>query len=223
VTAEVSYLLAFTAGLFGAPHCIGMCSGLAGGLFVHQGLAARGLHAILYHGARVLTYVVVGVAGALLGRVIVQSGWFGKAQGLLMIGAGTAIVVLGLGLLGLVPLSQPMRCRPSPAGVAPGKPRRFLTPVLAGIGNGLVPCSLVFSVAIKAVATASPGRAALLMLVFGLGTVPAMLGVSLLSGWLGVSARRVQVRIGGALIVALGLWTLYEGMVFYDIMRGLAD
>jgi sulfite exporter TauE/SafE len=224
VSGEFGYLLAFTTGLFGAPHCLGMCSGLAGGVFVHQGLVRRGLPAVLYHGARVATYVVLGVAGGLLGRVVVQSGAFGKAQGLLMIAAGVVIVILGLGLLGLLPFAQPARCRLAGPAHAPTSARfPLLAPALAGLGNGLVPCSLVFSVAIKAGATANPLEAGTLMLAFGLGTVPTMLGVSLLGGALGGAARGIYLKVAGALVVLLGAWTLYEGVVFYDVMRGLAD
>ena len=224
MSGEPSYLLAFAAGLFGAPHCLGMCTGLAGGLFLHQGFTRKGLPALLYHAGRVATYVALGVAGALLGRVVVQSGAFGKGQGLLMIAAGIAVLVLGLGLLGVLPFARPARCRAtSGVAVAPPGPRGLLTPLLAGVGNGLVPCSLVFSVAIKASTLASTLEAAALMLVFGLGTVPAMLGVSLLGGFFGNAARGAQLRIAGLVVVALGVWTLYEGIVFYDVMRGLAD
>ena len=221
--SEPGLLLAFTAGLAGAPHCLGMCTGLAGGLFLHQGLAQRGLPAAVYHSARVSTYVALGVAGAALGQVIVQVGGFGKAQGLLMIVAGLVIVVLGLGLAGVLGASAPARCAavPGPASAKPGRPDLWRY-ALAGVGNGLVPCSLVFSVAIKAAATASPTRASALMLAFGLGTVPAMLGVSLLSGALGNRACGRARHVAGAVVVALGLWTLYEGLVFYDVMRGLA-
>ena len=222
---EVSYLLAFTAGLLGAPHCIGMCTALAGGLFVHQGFSQRGLPAVLYHTGRIATYVAFGVAGALLGRVLVQSGAVGKTQGQLMIAAGAVIVVLGLGLLGTLPFARPARCRhpiPLAATVTP-RWRRLLGILLAGVGNGLMPCSLVFSVAIKASVLASPLAAGMLMLIFGLGTVPAMLGVSLLGGALGNAARGTQLKLAGLAVVALGVWTSYQGIVFYDVMRGLAD
>lgn len=220
-----SYLLAFAAGIFGAPHCLGMCTGLATSLFVHQGLARRGLPAALYHAGRVGTYVVLGVAGGLLGRVLVQSGAFGKGQGLLMIAAGLVVIALGLGLLGVLPFARPARCRPAPFGVAlptPGS-RQLLAPLVAGVGNGLVPCSLVFSVAIKASALASPLEAGALMLAFGLGTVPVMLGVSVVGGSLGNALRGAQLKVAGLVVVGLGAWTLYEGAVFYDVMRGLAD
>lgn len=225
MSGEAGYLLAFTAGLLGAPHCLGMCTGLAGGVFVHQGLAGRGLAAGLYHTGRVATYVALGVAGGLVGRVLVQSGAFGKGQGLLMIAAGVAVIGLGLGLVGALPFARPARCRGAAGGtaVAPPGRRRLLAPLLAGVGNGLVPCSLVFSVAIKASALASPLEAGALMLAFGIGTVPAMLGVSLLGGALGNAARGLRLRLAGLVVVALGAWTLYQGLVFYDVMRGLAD
>jgi hypothetical protein len=225
VTGELSYLLAFTAGLLGAPHCLGMCTALAGGLFVHQGLGHEGLPAVLYHAGRVATYVTLGVAGALLGRVVVQSGAFGKTQGQLMIAAGAGIIVLGLGLLGALRFAQPARCRlPASSAATVGRAwRRLPGFLLAGIGNGLMPCSLVFSVALKASALASPLDAGLLMLVFGLGTVPTMLGVSLLGGTLGNAARGTKLKLAGLAVIALGAWTIYEGTVFYDVMSGLGD
>jgi hypothetical protein len=39
---------------------------------------------------------------------------------------------------------------------------------------------------------------------------------------IGAKARGVFERLAGVAVVALGVWTLYEGVVFYDIMRGLA-
>ena len=210
MSAEFGLLLAFATGLAGAPHCLGMCTALAGGLFLHQGLAHRGLPAVAYHGARVLTYVVLGTLGALLGQVIVQVGGFGKAQGLLMICAGLVIVVLGLGLAGVLGAAAPARCAaaPGPATMEAGRPglSRY---ALAGVGNGLVPCSLVFSVAIKAAATASPAQASALMLAFGLGTLPVLLATGLAAERLTALLRRRGIRIaGGLLVILFGLWTL---------------
>lgn len=223
---EYGVALAFTAGLFGALHCLGMCSGLAGGLFAHWGFARRALPTLVYHGARIATYVALGALGALVGRVLVQTGLFGKGQGLLMILAGVVIIALGLGLLrGLLPRRRPTR-RPAGASriavAAPHAPS-LAAPLAAGVVNGLVPCSLVFSVAIKAAATADPGRAALLMLAFGVGTLPMMLTVSLVGAAWGGTTSRWGRGLAGAVVVALGLWTLYEGLVFFDVMRGLGD
>ena len=222
------YALAFLTGLLGAGHCLGMCSGLAGGLAVHRGWR-RASEVLGYHGMRIAVYVTLGTLGAALGRTLVQVGWLGKLQGQLMILAGLAIMGMGLGIAGLLPWAAPRGCDTACAGApqTPPRPRSpwrdHLTPLLAGLGNGLVPCSLVFSVATRATATADPAQAALLMLCFGLGTLPTMGTVTALGGLVGARVRGVQRRLAGTVVVLLGAWTLYEGRVFYEVMSGLAN
>lgn len=229
MSGEIGYAMAFLTGLLGAGHCLGMCSGLAGGPAVHQGWARLG-PVIAYHSSRIAVYVVLGTLGATLGRTLVQTGAMGKFQGQLMILAGLAIIALGLGVAGLLPWASPGGCdtkAPSGTEVQPpasNRPRlRRLAPALAGLVNGLVPCSLVFSVATRATATADPAQAALLMLCFGLGTFPVTGTVTALGGAIGLRTRVQGRRLAGGMVVALGAWTLYEGLVFYQVMRGLAD
>jgi sulfite exporter TauE/SafE len=218
VSSEIDFGIAFATGLLGAGHCIGMCSGLAGGLFI--GCPVRIGQVLAYHGARVLAYTAVGVVGASLGHVIVQTGAFGKAQGVLMTVAGALIAGLGLWMLWQrwqVGAGSKQTLRPCLR-----QPSRW-PPVVAGTLNGLVPCSLVFSVALKATATLDPARAGLLMLVFGIGTLPSMLSVSLLGRAVGLRARGAMAVLAAFLVVILGLWTLYEGAVFLDVMWGLSN
>jgi sulfite exporter TauE/SafE len=229
VSGEPTLALAFAIGLFGALHCLGMCSGIAGGFFVHYRRTSLLPAVFAFHGARILVYAALGVAGAAVGRVLVQTGVIGKGQGILMIAAGLVILALGLDLLGLIPgrrrgpeqARRESRVEVRLTGEPPA--RHPWVPVLAGALNGLVPCSLVFSVAIKAAATADPLRAGLLMAAFGLGTLPTMAAVSWLGGVVGRRARGLLARLAGLLVVLLGLWTLYEGVVFFDVMRGLAN
>lgn len=226
MSGDATLALAFTAGLFGAFHCLGMCSGLAGGYFAHRGRTGRWMSVLAYHGARILVYAALGVAGAALGQALVMTGLLGKGQGLLMIAAGVVIVALGLDLLGLLPLPGRRRAaEPTPAAIEVPVPRPRGSgrwePALAGAVNGLVPCSLVFSVAVKAAATADPARAGVLMAAFGLGTLPTMGLVSLFGAAVARRARGTLARLAGAVVVALGGWTLYEGVVFFEVMRGL--
>ncbi len=203
----LGYLLAFTTGLLGALHCLGMCSGLAASCGVGE---PPGLGPVLrYHGVRILTYGALGVGGALAGRVLVQTGWVGKLQGVLMLGAGVLVCLIGLRLA--------LAYR-GPAGSL----GRVLPPFL-GLLNGLVPCSLVFSVALPAAATQDPWRAAALMLLFGLGTLPTMAAVSLLALQGVRRSRGPWSHLAGGAVLLLGLWTLWQGWQFFDVMRGLAD
>jgi uncharacterized protein len=225
VNGEFTLALAFATGLFGSFHCIGMCSGINGGFTLSYAGNPRLYPLLAYHGTRILIYVLFGIAGALLGRVVVQTGIIGKTQGVLMIIAGIVVVLLGLNLLGLLRRRKPTRNQVHPIRFSP-KPESFKKPIspwLAGLLNGLVPCSLVFSVAVQAAATADPLRAAMLMLAFGAGTLPSMVGISLLGSTIGSHLRGGLAKLAGVTVIMLGLWTLYEGATFFDIMRGLAN
>ena len=192
-----------------------------------------------------LLYALLGMAGAWAGRSLAQTGLSGKAQGILMMGAGLLILVLGLRMLlarprrpalaptgGLEVRLEPMTraARPLPHPARRWRPARrawSLAPrgwlLLFGTLNGLIPCSLVFSIALKAAATGDPGRAGLLMLAFGLGTLPMMAAVTGFGAFVGARTRDLSARIAGGLVAILGLWTLYEGYSFFDIMRGLGQ
>lgn len=228
MNSEFGYLLAFSTGLMGAFHCLGMCGSFAGGYFAGHGWQRKLLPQATYHSIRIITYMVLGISGAVIGRVLAQSGIVGKGQGLLMILAGLLILVIGLGLTGRVPgLMRVRSCVPSQGCQVvkfEARPRAAsLFPAIAGLLNGLVPCSLVFSVALKAAATGQPVQAGLLMLSFGLGTLPTMGLVTTLGAAIGRWGSNRLPLITGIMVMLLGAWTLYEGVVFFDIMRGLAN
>ena len=224
---EFTLAMAFATGIFGAFHCLGMCSGINGGFFVGYASFPRITPVLSFHAMRIAVYTVLGVAGALLGQVLVQAGIIGKLQGILMILAGRLVTLLGLILTGVFRFRNPLRPRSMTVDLkAPSVPDNGpsrLSPLIAGLFNGFVPCSLVFSVAVKAASTADPLRAGSLMLAFGAGTLPAMAGVSMMGSYIGTRVRGLMARLAGLMVILLGLWTIYEGMVFYDIMRGLAN
>jgi sulfite exporter TauE/SafE len=80
---------------------------------------------------------------------------------------------------------------------------------LAGMAWGWLPCGLVYSVLVTALASGSASSGAALMLAFGLGTLPNLLGM-------GVFARQIQPfmqrpwvrRAAGMMVASLGVWGL---------------
>ncbi|RDH89599.1 MAG: sulfite exporter TauE/SafE family protein [endosymbiont of Seepiophila jonesi] len=223
MNGEFTLALAFATGIFGAFHCVGMCGGINGGFFIRYGNFPNLLPVLAFHGARIGVYTLLGVSGALLGQVVVQAGIVGKAQGVLMILAGVLIVILGLNLLDLIGKKRKQQSRKVWFSEDDFINQRQSLPLVAGLFNGFVPCSLVFSVAIKAASSADPLNAGLLMLAFGAGALPAMATVSLLGSFVGLKARGSLAKLAGVSVILLGLWTVYEGVTFYNIMRGLAN
>lgn len=227
MNSEFTLAMAFATGIFGAFHCLGMCSGINGGFFVRYGGFPGIAPVVSFHAMRIAVYTVLGVAGALLGQVLIQAGIVGKLQGILMIVAGVLVTLLGLDLLGALRFTNLLQPRSITVNLKEqsrpdNRPSR-ITPLIAGLFNGFVPCSLVFSVAVKAASTADPMRACSLMLAFGAGTLPAMVGLSMLGSYIGTRIRGLMVKLAGLTVILLGLWTIYEGLIFYDIMRGLAN
>lgn len=77
---------------------------------------------------------------------------------------------------------------------------------MLGVVWGWLPCGLVYSVLVAAIATANPVHGGLLMLAFGLGTLPTLLAMGMaavrLKSWLQNLWLR---RLSGLVIVGFGL------------------
>lgn len=225
---ELDYTLAFMAGILGSGHCVGMCGSLVSACFVRMGEAGRGaVPALAYHGARVSIYVVVGFVAAALGLALVSTGIVGKVQGILQIVAGLVVILLGLDILGWLPRRLPVIGIPlrlfgkyyfAAASKGPAKGA-----AMAGVMNGLMPCALTLAVAVKASTAPAVWQGGLLMLAFGLGTLPSMLFVSFVLGRLGAQARGWLLKGAAMVVIALGAATLLQGLRFFAVMKNLSN
>lgn len=201
-----SQLLAgFMLGLLGSLHCLAMCGPLA--LLAHQ--SGTGGNKYWYQGGRLSTYALLGAVLGLLGQRIYLAG----IQEGLSLAAG--LLLLGLLLLqyqsarrwrGFQRLVQPMR------SLLLSKKKNALSWLGLGMLNGLLPCGLVYTALGLAFAQGSPSDAGLLMLSFGLGTLP-MLTVGV---WLGTKL----LPYGGAVRILLPALHLLVACLL--IARGLA-
>jgi hypothetical protein len=91
-------------------------------------------------------------------------------------------------------------------------PIQSLTQAVAvGLVWAWLPCGLVYSVLILALGTGSPGQGPLLMLAFGLGTLPNLLGIGLLAGLASRYLAAVWLRrTAGLLVMGFGLAALWQ-------------
>lgn len=182
------------AGLAGSPHCIGMC----GGLIVASGAKAPSWP---HTAGRLVTY---GVLGALAGGLSHQAALPWQAALFLSV----AMLFWFAASLAELPLPR----LHAPAFLSRLGGRLIRRPDLAsrfafGLVNGLLPCGLVYAALSIPVALADPLLGALAMVLFGLGTVPALTfavaGLRRLAA--GSLARR---RLLGAAVFLIGLLTL---------------
>ncbi len=225
---ELDYSLAFMAGILGSGHCVGMCGSLVSACFVRMGEAGKGtVPAMAYHGSRVAIYVLAGFVAAGLGLALVSTGIVGKVQGILQIIAGVVVILLGLDILGWLPRRLPLVGLPMAAfgryyfaAAAKGPVRGA---AMAGLMNGLMPCALTLAVAVKASTAGQVWQGGLLMLAFGLGTLPSMLFVSLVLGRLGAQARGWLLKGAAIVVIALGVATLMQGLRFFMVMKNLSN
>jgi len=226
---ELTLLSAFLAGFLGSVHCIGMCGGIVGALTMSLPNHVRHSHfrlfsfLFIYNLGRITTYTLAGTLSGFLGAQFVQylplenprmvaiwvSSFFMIALGL-YIGAWWQVLTL------LEKIGANLWHKIEPLG------RHFL-PVkhpLQALGLGLIwgwlPCGLVYSVLTFSLSSASAWQGGLLMLSFGLGTLPMLLTIGATAHWLTRLAQKKIVRqLAGAMIILFGLYIAYDIQLFF--------
>jgi uncharacterized protein len=221
---ELTFLSAFLAGLLGATHCIGMCGSIVGILSmslpanVQQSTFRLGFYLLIYNIGRIISYSVAGLLIGFLGSQILDSLSLNKPDLVITWISGLFMILLGLylgewwqALALLEKLGAHLWRRIEPLG-------RYLIPVkrpLQALGFGLVwgwlPCGLVYSLLAFSLVSGDAWQSGLMMLAFGLGTLPVslVLGATAPSLKRFIHQRRVRQSVG-AIIIGLGLFIIFK-------------
>ncbi|OQW90376.1 MAG: hypothetical protein BWK78_07190 [Thiotrichaceae bacterium IS1] len=221
ITEQVTLLSAFFTGILGSVHCVGMCGGIAGALTLSLPNPVRQSHSqfwkylLSYHLGRLSSYIAAGIMVGFLGTHLTTLFRPDIANKISLWLTGGLMIALGLhlgqwwpALVGLERLGQQLWKRVEPLG------RRFL-PVKTlrqayGVGFlwGGLPCGLSYSVLVLPFTAASAWQGGLLMLVFGLGTLPMLLTVGTTTRWFTLYVRKLEVqRVVGTLLIFI--WIIY--------------
>lgn len=185
-------LAAFTMGILGSFHCVGMCGPLALSLPLNNNSAREKFTgALLYNAGRIVTYSAFGLIFGAIGKTV---SLFGFQQWL--------SVILGMLILVLVILPRRIASwQNRNTGLRlSGKLRSMLGKFLMtkgrgslffiGLLNGLLPCGLVYMAAAGAVAAGDISGSVLFMAFFGLGTLPVMCSVAFLGNYVSAGIRQ---------------------------------
>lgn len=212
---DIDPIGALMVGLLGGVHCLGMCGGIVGAISLGMPGEQRSRWPMLlaYNLGRIASYTLAGaIAGGLgyffSGLLPVQ-----QAQQLLLAVAGVFMILLGLYLGGwwnlLLRVEQAggrlwKRIEPLGRGLLPVRHARQA--LALGMLWGWLPCGLVYSMLIWSVSAGGAAEGALLMLAFGLGTLPNLLAMGAAATQLQRFVRRTWVRrLAGLLIILFGV------------------
>ncbi len=209
-------------GSFG--HCIGMCGGIViaySSTKVQQEWtkAQQSIAHLLYSFGRILTYAILGAIFGYLGGVATFSN---TANGILWLVAGTAMLLTGLSLLGKIKFLTIIEHSVSKSDwysnnfKALLKSQTLFSFFLLGMLNGLLPCGFVYFFAITAASTADPLYGALVMVIFGLSTIPALFSLGFFVGLFKQSGfRGIMIKLAAISVILYGVYTIYNG---YDYL-----
>ncbi len=211
-----SLFVAFSIGILGGAHCIGMCGGIIGALTMAvsaENYTKRLLMVLSYNVGRVISYVLI--AGLFFAVVDSLQQYF--ALQFMRYVAGILLIMMGLylanwwrGLLYLEKVGaiawkyiQPLGQRLLPVSSYPQA-------LLLGVIWGWLPCGLIYSALAYSASATSTIHAMLIMLAFALGTLPAVLASGLFAERLLVIVKNKGLRtLFSLLIIIFGVWTLY--------------
>ena len=209
----------FITGLFGGfGHCIGMC----GPLVASYSMAIQTKSIIphlLYNLGRVTTYSIMGGFMGFTGSFVTLSHTFQQLQKSIMIGAGVVIILMGLSMTGLIPLIKYLETRINAAPFIV-KLTKMFSPSLTtgtfypmGIVLGFIPCGLVYTGLITAARMGMETdnhlegliKGVIIMVLFGIGTMPALLLFGKIITILSAKTRKKLYRISALVVIIMGV------------------
>jgi uncharacterized protein len=233
-------LFPFTIGLLGSLHCFGMCGPLvlAWSIFMKNpgelpvcGESAAGpppvpaalpfsgcLHHLSFHLGRITSYGVLGALAASLFQAAELSRIFFRFRGSMTVFGGVLMILMGMVLLRVLPLpSAVYKAVAAPVGWFGGtfprllRSRSISSKFLLGLAVGLLPCCLLWAMVLTAAATQDPARGALVMVLFGLGTMPALLAAGACAFFFPARLRLLGERVAAATVAVAGVAMVLHG------------
>jgi len=230
----LEFLTPILVGFLGSLHCIGMCGPLVAAYSLAQrgprvpatepapgspSLSAGGLSSAIPHLGRLTSYGLLGGLGAALFREATLSDVLSLSHNALMIGTGSLLALFGLLLFQWVPLPGFLSSAAVSGTAALGgfaarllRSRKPTDRFLLGLTWGLLPCCLSWAMVVTAAASRNALHGALIMVLFGIGTLPALTSAGIFASLLSAQTRILGERLAGVFILATGVVTLLRGL-----------
>jgi len=214
-----SYLVAFVMGLVSSLHCIGMCGSIIGTLTLSLSPEIRSKKALLlpfvfnYNFGRITSYAIAGALAGIIQSIATMHMSEINGHRVLQILSAVIMASAGLYIAGWFPRFAYIekigthfwkKIEPYGRKLIPVKTRTQA--FLFGMIWGWLPCGLVYAALSLAATAGDIGNSALTMLSFGLGTLPAVMGVGIMTGILTRLSKMQRFKQAiGLFMIALAL------------------
>jgi sulfite exporter TauE/SafE len=202
-------------GLISSFHCIGMCGPIAMMLPVDRNNEAKKISQLsVYHIGRLFAYASLGLLFGLLGKGLFLAGM----QQQLSITVGVLMIIITVvpeRTLANYNFSKPIYKVISKVKSNLGsqfKHRSYKSFFTIGLLNGYLPCGMVYVALFGALAMPSIELSVLYMLLFGLGTVPMMSMVVLITNLVSIPIRNTIQKVIPVLAVCIGILFIIRGL-----------
>lgn len=212
VQSSANLPILFLIGLITGTHCICMCGGIMLSQTTSPNLRKASAPAkpfFRYQAGRLLTSTMLGILFGTLGTVLSYSI---KLKSMLYTLCGLAVLFIGLCTWGIFPMLRriqtqiPTLCR-MPVGI-----KRIGKPFVVGMFNVLLPCAASSTMWLYAASTGSSFAGGLSMMVWCLGTLPAMGIFAGIGKILPPRGQRVFERLSVVLMLAMGVNMATQGL-----------
>jgi sulfite exporter TauE/SafE/copper chaperone CopZ len=213
-SSTMGYSLLFVAGLLTGFHCISMC-----GSFVvsytakdaQAGVRSKKSH-LMYGFGKTVSYTAIGAIFGLVGSVVAFTP---AMRGAAAIIAGMFLLLYGLKMLNVHPIFRKLTLR-TPKFIARfvhKEEKQHSNPLLIGLLNGLmIACGPLQAMYIMAAGTGSMIEGAKLLLIFGLGALPPMLGFGYFASALSSKMTHKILKLSGVVVIILGIFMFNNGL-----------
>jgi sulfite exporter TauE/SafE len=210
----------FIVGFFASiGHCVAMCGGIVGALTM--GIDKSQLNGkfkviqyhFFYNFGRILSYILMGMLLGAIGSVLIQMTVFDKIlriiSGLLMITMGLYLANWWFGLQKIEKFGSVIWKKIQPIANKMLPINSTSKAFSLGILWGYLPCGVVYSALAFSMASGSWYQGGLIMLVFGLGTLPMLLLMgSISSVFTQFFQQNFVKKMAGLVVIVLGIFAL---------------
>jgi sulfite exporter TauE/SafE len=216
--------MALTTGILGSfGHCLGMCGPIVASYTLSSSSGSRPwsdrlVPHLLYHGGRITMYAFIGALMGLSGSFVNVAASIAGLQNAVAVLAGIAMVIMGLSIAGIAGRTAWLE-RHNIVVLRYAKQvmtaRSLLRYYPLGLLLGLLPCGLSYTIFVAAAGTSGLLPGMVTALLFGIGTLPALLLFGSAISYFSASLRTRIYRAGGAVVIIMGIYFIYRGVRLY--------